>query len=139
MAQVGPDDVIYDLGCGDGRILITAVEKFGAKKAVGYELREDLYQRSLQEIKRRNLQDKVVLIKGNFLESDLSEASVVTLYLSSEANELVRPKLEKELRSGTRIVSLTFKIHTWQISGLMYGWGPPRFPIHLYIIPEAFK
>jgi len=139
VAQVGPEDVIYDLGCGDARILITAVEEFGAKKAIGYEVREDLYQRSLQEIKRRNLQDKVVLIKGNFLEADLSEASVVTLYLSSEANELVRPKLEKELRRGTRIVSLTFKIDTWHISDLIYGWRPPCYPIYLYIISEALE
>lgn len=140
MARVGSEDVIYDLGCGDARILITAVEEFGAKKAIGYELREDLYQASLQEIKRRNLRDKVTLIKGNLYEADLSEASLVTLYLSYEANNLLRPKLEKELGCGTRVVSLTFKIDMWQISGLMYGrWCPPYFPIYLYIIPDAFK
>ena len=139
MAQVGPEDMIYDLGCGDARILIIAVEEFGAKRAVGYELREELYQASLQEIKWRNLQDKVVLIKGNLLEADLSEASVVTLFLSDKANELLRPKLEKELRCGTRIVSLTFKTDTWRMSDLTYGRPPPYFPMYLYVIPEAFK
>jgi len=139
MAEVGPEDVACDLGCGDARILITAVEEFGAKKAIGYEIREDLYHASLHEIERRNVQDKVMVIEGNFLEADLSEASVVTLYLSHKATKPLRPKLEKELKCGTRVVSFLYKIDTWQISSLMYGWRPPSYPIYLYLIPEAFK
>lgn len=153
MAQVGPEDIIYDLGSGDARILIKAVEEFRAKRAIGYELKEDLYHISLHEIKRRNLQDKVIVFKSNLYEADLSEASVVIVYLSNKANELLRPKLEQQLRYGTRVVSLTFKINNWQASSFAYA-GPSSYirfhrkfsssyaeyyPIYIYIVPEAFK
>lgn len=151
-AELGSGDVIYDLGSGDARMLILAVEEFKAKKAVGYEIREDLYQTSLREIDQRHLQDKVLIIKGDLYEANLSEASVITLYLSNEANELLRPKLEKELRFGTRVVSLTFKIDGWQVSNLTCGVRPPyhalprryglvpfHYPIYLYNIPDAFQ
>jgi len=153
MARVGAEDVIYDLGSGDARIPITAVEEFEAQKAIGYELREDLCQASLREIKQRNLQDRVKVIRGDFYEADLSAASVVTLFQTSEVNERLRPKLEKELRGGTRVVSLAFKVGNWQEGGFTYGWGPAccplpitydwdlpfYYPIYLYIMPDAFK
>lgn len=153
MAQIGPEDIIYDLGSGDARILITAIEEFGAKRAIGYELREDLYHISLLEIKRRNLQDKVIVFKRNLYEADLSNASVIIIYLSNKANELLRPKLEKELRYGTRVISLTFKINNWQTSSFAYAGSPSYtrlhrkfsssyadyYPIHIYVVPGAFK
>lgn len=151
-AELEPRDVIYDLGSGDARILILAVEEFKAEKAIGYEIREDLYQTSLREIHQRHLHDKVLIIKGDLYEANLSKASVLTLYLSNEANELLRPKLEKELRFGTRVVSLTFKIDGWQASNLTYSGCPPYhalprrcglvpfyYPIYLYKIPDAFQ
>jgi len=152
IAQVGQEDVVCDLGSGDARMLIAAVEEFKAKKAIGYELREHLYQASLKEIGKRNLGDKIELHKRNMYEADLTEASVVTLYLSNKANRLLRPKLEKELRYGTRVISLIFKINNWQTSSLtwgghlpkfpmapIYGWAYLYYPIHLYIVPDAFK
>ncbi len=151
-AQVGQEDVVCDLGSGDGRILIAAVQDFKAKKAIGYEILEHLYQTSLQEIEKRKLGDKIELHKGNLYEADLTEASVVTLYLSHEVNELLRPKLEKELRHGTRVVCLISKINNWQPSALAWGGEVPHFrmppvygcafiyyPIYLYTIPDAFE
>lgn len=145
MAQVGPEDIIYDLGSGDARILIAAVEEFRAKRAIGYELSKDLYRISLLEIKRRNLQDKVILFKRDFYGADLSDASVIIMYLSDETNELLRPKLEEELSYGTRVVSLTFKINNWQISNFAYAGSPSYtrytqyYPIYIYVVPRAFK
>lgn len=152
IARVGQEDVVCDLGSGDARILIAAVEEFKAKKAIGYELREHLYQVSLQEIEKRNLGDKIELHQRDLYEADLTEASVVTLYLSNQANELLRPKLEKELRYGTRVISLIFKINNWQTSCLTWGGQAPNlpmppfygcaylyYPIYLYVIPDAFK
>lgn len=152
IAQVGQEDVVCDLGSGDARVLITAAEEFKAKRAIGYELREHLYQASLQEIGKRNLGDKIELHKRSLYEADLTQASVVTLYLSNEANDLLRPKLEKELRYGTRVISLIFKINNWQTNSVtwggplpkfpmapIYGWAYLYYPIYLYIVPDAFK
>ncbi len=152
LAQVNSDDVVYDLGCGDGRILIKAMEEFGVKKAVGYEARVDIYETSIQNIQKHNLQDKVRLVNGDLYEANLSEASVITLYLSDNANELLRPKLEKELTNGTKVVSITFKMGSWRLSDYsLNGFLPAYFsipcklyvashdyPIYLYTVPDAF-
>jgi len=136
LAQVGSKDIVYDLGCGDARMLIMAVKEFGARKAVGYEIRQDLLEDSKQEIQRQNVQDRVTLIKGDLLDADLSEASVIVLYLTSRANERLRPKLEKEVQSGTRIVSYYFKMDPWQpASTEVCSTGT----IYLYLIPQAFQ
>jgi len=113
-AQVGPEDIVYDLGCGDARILIMAVQEFGAKKAVGYEIRQDLVEKSLQEIQSQNLEDRITIIRDDLLNADLSEASVIALYLVTSANEILRPKLEEEAKSETRIISRYFEIKSWQ-------------------------
>ncbi len=145
IAQVSSKDVIYDLGCGDARILIRAVEEFGVQKAVGYEIREDLYEISRQETQHQNVQNKVTLIRGDLLDAVLSEASVIVLYLSSEANELLRPKLEKEAKFATRIVSYLFPINTWRPARKVYLDGysfiEARFTgiLYLYRVPHAFQ
>lgn len=153
VVQVGQEDIVYDLGCGDSRILITAIEAFRARKAVGYELRKDLCQSSLLEIQKRNLQNKINIFNKNFYKANLSEALVVILYLSNMLNEFVRPKLGRELQHGTRVASLTFKINNWKTSSPtpyiyrfshpfamhpLYGWHYPFYPIYLYVIPDAF-
>lgn len=114
VARVGPDDVVYDLGCGDGRILITAVEGFRAKEAVGYEIREDVYRKALEEVARANLCDRIRIIQGDFFEANLSTASVITVYLNSFAHEKFKLKLEKEALAGTRIVSHDFPMPGWR-------------------------
>ncbi len=135
VAEVGSEDVVYDLGCGDGRVLVMAVEEFGVKGAVGYEISRQIYRLALSEVLRHGLEGKIKLINGDLFEANLSEASVITLYLNPSANERLKPKLEKEARIGARIVSRNFA---------MVGWRAVRkeyFDIsilYLYKIPEAF-
>ena len=136
LAQVGPKDIIYDLGCGDARILIMAVKEFGVQKAVGYEIRQDLYEGSIKEIESQNLQNRVTLIRGDLLNADLSEASVITIYLSTTANETVRPKLESEAKPSTRIVSHDFPMKTWQEESTA---SCSTAKLYLYRIPQAFQ
>jgi protein-L-isoaspartate O-methyltransferase len=113
VAKVVPDDVVYDLGSGDGRIVIMAAQKFGAH-AVGVELDSDLYQKSSERIRKLNLQDRAQIIHENMFEVNVRHATVVTLYLLTAVNERLRPKLERELRSGARIVSHDFQVPGWQ-------------------------
>ena len=117
LSQVKPGEVLYDLGCGDGRLVILAAKDFGAK-STGIELREDLVERAKTEIKRLNLENKVRVIQGNFFDVNISDADVVTLYLTSSANERLRPKLEAELRQGARIISHDFKVPGWKPSAV---------------------
>lgn len=136
VAHVGSDDVVFDLGCGDGRILIMAVNDFGAKKAIGYEMRRDLYQRTLNEIIKQDLTDKISVINGDLLEADLTKATVITLYLTTSGNERLRPKMEKEIQNKTHIVSHDFRIIKWfpSIKEEFYSHS-----IYLYVMPEAVK
>jgi len=113
VAKVVPDDVVYDLGSGDGRIVIMAAQKFGAH-AVGVELDSDLYQKSSERIRKLDLQDRAQIIHENMFEVNVRHATVVTLYLLTVVNERLRPKLERELRSGARIVSHDFQVPGWQ-------------------------
>ena len=114
LAGVGAGDVVYDLGSGDGRIVITAVRDFKAKRAVGIESHDDLVNKARIEIRRQNLEGRVEVMHGDALKVNVSEADVVTLYLTSRGNEMLRPKLEEELKSGARVVSLDYKIPGWK-------------------------
>jgi len=113
LAKLKDGEILYDLGCGDGRIIITAATQFGAN-AVGVELDEGRYRKTLDRISDLKLENKVKLIHGNLLKVDLSSADVVTLYLLTSANEKVKPNLEKHLRKGTRVVSHDFEIPGWR-------------------------
>lgn len=117
LSQIKPGEVLYDLGCGDGRLIILAAKDVGAK-STGIELREDLVERARTEIKRFNLEDKVKVIQGNFFDVNISDANVVTLYLTSSANERLRPKLEAELKPGACVVSHDFKVPGWKPVGV---------------------
>jgi cyclopropane fatty-acyl-phospholipid synthase-like methyltransferase len=117
LSQLRPEERLYDLGCGDGRLVILAAKEVGAK-ATGIELREDLIERAKTEIKRLNLENRVKIIQANFFDVNISDADVVTLYLTSSANERLRPKLEAELKQGARVVSHDFKVPGWKPSGV---------------------
>ncbi len=133
-ANVHSSDVVYDLGSGDGRIVITAARKFGAK-AVGVELNENLCEASRRHIKSMGLEDKVSIIQGNALKVDLSPASVVTLYLLTSSNERLRPLFEKYLKPGTRVVSNDYPIKGWRESRLlMVRAGSAEHRIYVYEI-----
>jgi ubiquinone/menaquinone biosynthesis C-methylase UbiE len=112
LVNLKPGEKLFDLGSGDGRIIIMAAKKYNVS-AVGIELREDLVEQSRQKIKENHLEDVVKVIHGNFLEVDLSTADAVTMYLTTGGNTQVKPKLEKELKAGARIVSHDFEIPGW--------------------------
>ena len=135
IAKVQTDDLVYDLGCGDARILVAAVAEFKARGAVGYEINEDVYKTALSMIEKLNLQDRVKLVRGDLFNADISKATIITLYLTSSANERLRGKLEKEARSGTRVVSHDFRMPEWEPS-FREDFG--THTIYLYQIPEAF-
>jgi SAM-dependent methyltransferase len=111
-AEVKRGELVVDLGCGDGRILITAVQKFGAK-AVGVELNPKLAKEATEMIAKLGLQNHAKVIRGDIFEADLSQADVVTLYLTTSSNEKLRPKLEQSLRPGARVVSHDYGIRGW--------------------------
>jgi len=113
VAKVQPDDVVYDLGSGDGRIVILAAQKFGAH-AVGVELNSDLYEESSERIRKLGLQGRAQILHENMFEVNVRHATVVTLYLLTAVNERLRPMLTTQLRSGARIVSHDFQIPGWQ-------------------------
>jgi 16S rRNA A1518/A1519 N6-dimethyltransferase RsmA/KsgA/DIM1 with predicted DNA glycosylase/AP lyase activity len=136
VAKVGADDLVYDLGCGDARILTAAVKDFKARGAVGYEIREDVYATALSAIEKLNLQDRIKLVYGDLFNADISNATVIALYLTTSANEKLRGKLEKEARSGTRVVSHDFKMLEWEAS-FREDFG--THTIYLYKIPDAFR
>jgi len=134
LARVGPGDVVCDLGCGDGRILIAAVECFKAKEAIGYEIRADVYKKALAEVTKANLQERIRIVNSDFLEADLSRPSVITLYVDGLTNGKLKQKLEKETRSGTRIVSHDFPVPGWR--PLIENTFPDHdHTIYLYVAP----
>ena len=113
IARAGQEDVVYDLGCGDGRILITAVKEFNVRKAVGIEINEEKVKKAIENIKKSGVEGRATVIRGDFFEVDISEATVVTLFLLTIVNDMLKPKLERELKPGTRIVSHEFEIKGW--------------------------
>ncbi|SPE24996.1 conserved exported hypothetical protein [Candidatus Sulfopaludibacter sp. SbA3] len=112
MAHVKPGEMVYDLGSGDGRVLITAVRKFGAR-AVGIEIDPDLCEKARRKVQSLGLADRISVIHGSALRTDLSPADVVTMYFLTLSNEKLRPNLEK-MRPGTRVVSFQFPIRGWK-------------------------
>ena len=112
-AELKPGETVYDLGSGDGRMVIMAAREFGAE-AVGIELRKDLVKRALQRVSELHLERKVKIVNDDLFNIDTSSADVVTLYLTTSANKKVRPKLEEELDPGTRIVSHNYEMSGWK-------------------------
>jgi predicted RNA methylase len=113
LADLKPGEVLYDLGSGDGRAIIMAAKDFGAT-SVGVELRDDLAKRALDSIQELDLAEKTRIIQKDIFTVNLSAANVVFLYLTTSANEKIKPKLEAELESGTRIVSHDYEILGWK-------------------------
>jgi predicted RNA methylase len=109
MAKVKPGDVVYDLGSGDGRIIIEAARTFGAK-SVGIEIDPFRFLWTKARIFFQGYSNRVVILMGNFFKVDISDADVVTIYLLQETNEKLISKFVNELRPGTRIVSNTFTL-----------------------------
>ncbi len=135
IAGVTKDDVVYDLGCGDGRLVIAAAKQFGAR-GVGVEINPRLIQESNTNASIAGVSDRVKFIEQDLFQVDLSEATVVTLYLLPEVNIRLRPKLLRELKPGTRLVSHQFGMKEWKADRSEIFWGSSRpHWIHYWIIP----
>jgi predicted RNA methylase len=113
IAQVKQGEMVYDLGCGDGRIVISAARQFKAR-AVGIEIRRDIYEQTLAKVASMGLADQVQIVRGDALRYDISPADVVTLYLLTSSNERLKPALLKYLKPSARVVSHDFEIKGWK-------------------------
>ena len=130
IANVTKEDVVYDLGCGDGRIVITAAKLYGAR-GVGVDIDPFRIRESNENAAKAGVADRVKFFQGDLFQTDLSEASVVALYLLPELNVRLRPKLFRELKPGTRIVSHDFHMGDWKpdYSGLVKNVSYQYFEI----------
>jgi tRNA A58 N-methylase Trm61 len=133
LAKVGPGDVVYDLGSGDGRIPITAVKEFGAARAVGIDIDPQRINEANANAKTAGVTDRVRFLNQDLFTSDFRDATVVTLYLLPTLNVKLRPKLWAELKPGTRVVSHSFDMGDWvpeqtvQIAGKnIFFWTIPK-------------
>jgi len=111
--QIKSTDIIYDLGSGDGRILITAAQKYGAR-GVGIEIDPAYIKIAQENARKAGVADKVRFVEADLFEADIREATVVTLYLLEDLNVRLRPKLLRDLKPGTRIASHRFRMGDWQ-------------------------
>ena len=119
MAEVTKTDILYDLGCGDGRIVITAAKKYGAR-GVGIDLDPERIKESNAYAKQAGVEDLVEFRLQDVMKSNISEATVVTLYLLPESNALLRSILEEQLRDGARVVSHNYHMPDWQAREIGY-------------------
>lgn len=141
LALVGENDLVYDLGSGDGRIVIRAAEEFGAR-SVGIELAPGLVEEARERVRERDLEDQVTIVHGDVLQTDFSAATVVTLYLLVSANERLRPIMEKTLKPGTRVVAHDMRVPGWEVhreEAVTTTSGIGTHFVYLYRIPEAFQ
>jgi cyclopropane fatty-acyl-phospholipid synthase-like methyltransferase len=109
LADVKPSDVVYDLGCGDGIIVTTAAQKYGAR-AVGVDIDPQRVKEATERARKMGVSDRVEIRQGDLFEADIKDATVVTLYLLQSLNMKLMPKLKSDLKPGTRIVSQTFNM-----------------------------
>jgi len=136
LAEVKAGEVVYDLGSGDGRVVIMAAQEFGAR-GVGVELREDLAKRAVERVQELRLGGRIRIVNEDMFRVDVSPADVVTLYLTTSANNKVKPKLESELRPGARVVSHDYEVLGWKplkVDNFCEnpGLGYPSHTIYLY-------
>lgn len=137
IAQVTSADVVYDLGCGDGRIVVTAASKFGAR-GVGVDIDPQRIKESKENAQKARVTDKTKFILGDLFELDLRPATVVTLYLLPSINIRLRPKLFRELAPGTRVVSHDFDMDEWEADETRSVDGPYRdHTIYYWVIPAS--
>lgn len=136
LAKVGPEDVLYDLGSGDGRIPITAAQKFGTR-GVGIDINPQRVQEANENAKKAGVTDQVKFRQQDLFESDFSEATVVTLYLLPDINLKLRPQLFEQLKPGTRVVSHDFDMGDWKPEQVVEVKGPTRtHTLYYWTIPD---
>jgi SAM-dependent methyltransferase len=133
LADVRKDDVVYDLGCGDGRILIAAAQLYGAR-GVGIDIDPQRIKESLRNARVERVEDRVTFRNQDLFQADISEATVVTLFLWPDVNLKLRPKLLRELKPGTRVVSYYWNMGDWTPDKQITVDG---HPIYLWTIPSV--
>jgi precorrin-6B methylase 2 len=139
MASVKRSDIIYDLGSGDGRIVITAAQKYGAS-GVGYDLDPKRIKEADENARAAGVTDRVRFVQQDLFKADLSQATVVTLYLLPEVNLKLLPKLLKELKPGTRIVSHNYHFGDWEPikTETLHSQAGEHF-VFYWVVPKAGK
>lgn len=142
LGKVTKNDVVFDLGCGDGRLVIQAVRDFHAKRGVGIDLDPERIKESKQNAKNHKVEGKVTFRVGDVLDiKDLSEASVVLLYMGDDINVRLRPILQKTLKPGSRIVSHRFLMGDWKPTRTeaFTGEDGDEYEVHLWVIGDKKK
>ena len=125
LAQVRANDVVFDLGCGDGRIVIEAARRFGAR-GVCVDIDPRRIAEARANARREGVEDKIRFIEENLLETRLQDATVVMLFLSLDLNRRLQPKLLKELKPGARVVSHWHRMGDWEPQKIVHAKGPYR-------------
>jgi SAM-dependent methyltransferase len=133
MAKVTKDDTVYDLGCGDGRFVITAAKKFGAR-GVGIDIDPKRVKESRENSIEAGVADRVKIIEDDLFKTNISEATVITLYLLQDLNLKLRPKLLRELKPGSRVISYVFHMGDWKPDA-MRPLGNSTSYFYFWVIP----
>jgi precorrin-6B methylase 2 len=139
MAKVTKDDVIYDLGCGDAVMLIRPMQKIGAKRGVGIDINPKMVKIAKDKVKEAKLQDKIEIREGDILDvKDMSEATVVLLYIGDVLGERLSPVLKKTMKPGARIVSHRFSLGDWKADKMVTvkGQDGAEYDLLLWTVPE---
>jgi len=142
LAAIEKGDIVYDLGCGDGRLVVTAVSKYGAKRGVGVDIDPERIKESKENAKAANVQDKVEFRMDDVLKmKDISDANVVLLYMGEALNQQMRPILRKTLKPGSRVVSHRFTMGDWKPNKtiVVKDDDGEEYKLHLWIITEDDK
>lgn len=139
LAGLKAGEILFDMGSGDGRTVIMAAKTFGAR-GVGIELREDLAKKAMNHIHENGLDDRVTIMNTDMFTVNLTSADVVYLYLTTSANEKIKPKLESDLKKGARVVSHDYEIIGWRPEKVENfcenpTLGYPSHTIYLYTKP----
>jgi Methyltransferase domain len=134
VAKVGKGDVLYDLGSGDGRIVITAAKQFGTR-GVGVDIDPVRVKEARENAAKAGVTDRVKFLQQDLFETDIREASVVTLYLLPEVNLRLRPKLLSDLKPGTRIVSHNYDMGDWTPLKTLQVRVPEEHTIYYWVVP----
>jgi len=130
--HIRPGDIVYDLGSGDGRIVIAAAQKYGVR-AVGVELIPDLCRKARERVQAEGLTDRVRIVEGSALRIDLTPADVVTMFFLTNSNERLRPALERQLKPTARVVSYQFPVRGWKPSEtIRVKLAKTEYPIFVY-------
>ncbi len=135
-AWTGPCDILYDLGAGDGRVVVTAAAEYGVEKAVGVEIDDVLAEVIRVKAREKGVVDRVVVVEDDFFRVGLGEATIVYTYLYMSVNKALKPKLERELEPGARVVTVDFPVPGWEpvrIRRVVDAAGRPR-TVFVYMV-----